>query len=395
MTMMRSLVVWQAGVTWDGIAGTDRHLVSHLADHVDVLWVDPPTSVVGLVKERGMAATRPRTRVLSPHLTVISPVAPPWPYRPGITRITDTLTARLVSDAVRRMGRTVDVVVSTSPDPRLDLVPGALRVYYATDDFTAGAHLMGKDPRRFERIEARRVAEADVLGAVSQQIQSRWGTTGRDAFVMPNGCSTGHFEHMASAKWPADVDLPGPVAGMIGQLSARVDLELLEAVADDGISLLLVGPQQPDFEPDRVRKLLDRSNVVWVGRKSYDELPSYMRVIDVGLTPYVADEFNLASFPLKTLEYLSAGRTVVSTLLPAVAELQTPWVRTATTSADFVRAVRESASSSGDAGEMALKREFAARHDWSVRALQFAEAIGVAFQSDGSGVEVVDREPTS
>lgn len=394
MSMVRPLVVWQAGVTWDGIAGTDRHLVAHLVDHVDVLWVDPPTSVVGLTKERGVAALRPRLRTLSQHLTVVSPVAPPWPYRPGVTRITDALTARLVSQVVAGMGRTVDVVVSTSPDPRLDLVPGALRVYYATDDFTAGAHLMGKSPRRFGRIESRRVAEADVLGAVSHQIQSRWDTTGRDAFVMPNGCSTRHFEQLASAPWPADVNLPGPVAGMIGQLSARVDLGLLEAVADEGISLLLVGPHQPDFEPARVRRLLERSNVVWVGQKSYDELPSYMRVIDVGLTPYVADEFNLASFPLKTLEYLSAGRTVVSTLLPAVTQLQCPWVRTAATPAEFVRAVRESASTSGDATEMALKREFAAQHDWSERALQFAEAIGVA-SSDRSSIEVVDRETTS
>ena len=40
-------------------------------------------------------------------------------------------------------------------------------------------------------------------------------------------------------------------------------------------------------------------------------MPSYMAALKVGLTPYGDNEFNRASFPLKTLEYLSAGIAVV------------------------------------------------------------------------------------
>ena len=42
-----------------------------------------------------------------------------------------------------------------------------------------------------------------------------------------------------------------------------------------------------------------------------------MSVLDVGLTPYRDTEFNRASFPLKTLEYLGAGVPVVTANLPA------------------------------------------------------------------------------
>lgn len=392
MSRRRPFVVWQAGVAWDGLPGTDRRLVSELVHHVDVLWADPPKSAARSLRNGDLRGLRPRVRVVGPHLTVVSPIAPPGPNRPGISRLTDRLSEQLITKVVRSMARDVDVIVGTSPDPRLNIFAGALRVYYATDDFPAGAALMGKRARRFERIEMQRLAEANVVGAVSPQILERWHISGTDTFVLPNGCDPAHFTGMDLAPAPQDVALPAPVAGLIGQLSPRIDLTLLEAVADAGISLLLVGPRQADFEHARVSRLVARPRVTWVGRKSYDELPSYMQVIDVGLTPYIDDAFNACSFPLKTLEYLSSGRSVVSTPLPAVARLQSPWIRTAGTPEAFVVAVRESVSSSADADAIENKRRFASTHDWSTRARQFLREIGIPVASDGPGVEVVDRE---
>ena len=60
--------------------------------------------------------------------------------------------------------------------------------------------------------------------------------------------------------------------------------------------------------------------------RQFQELPSYLRVIDVGLTPYSQSDFNRASFPLKTLEYLAAGRPVVASDLPANRWLDTSHV---------------------------------------------------------------------
>ena len=62
-------------------------------------------------------------------------------------------------------------------------------------------------------------------------------------------------------------------------------------------SLLLVGPRQATFEIAKLDRLLASPNVQWVGAKNFQELPSYLRVIDVGLTPYSQSDFNRASFP--------------------------------------------------------------------------------------------------
>ena len=154
-------------------------------------------------------------------------------------------------------------------------------------------------------------------------------------------------EHLAgadAAPIPADAALPGPVAGFIGHISDRIDLAMLEAVAATGASLLLVGPAPPTFELARLDALLARPNVRWVGPKAFDELPAYLGAIDVGLTPYAQSAFNEASFPLKTLEYLAAGRPAVVSDLPAHRWLDTPHVTIAATPEAFARRTSRAAA---------------------------------------------------
>ena len=371
------LLVWCAGVDWDDLQGTDKSLVTRIADHHEVLWVDPPRSVVRSFRDgslgRGQTALRPRRP--APHVFRLSPLAPPFPYRAGVGLFTAWSLGRSIKRWVRRADRTVSAVVATNPHPRLTMFPGAVRVYYATDDFAAGAHLMGLPASGLERAERRRLEEADVLMSVSSEIGDRWSVGDRPLFVLPNGCDPGHFADVDQAPLPPDVDLPPPIAGMVGQLSPRIDLALLEAVADADISLLLVGPLSPAFEPARTARLMARPNVRWVGQKRYDELPSYLRVVDVGLTPYVDDPFNRASFPLKTLEYLSAGRGVVATRLPAVERLGTSLIRVASGTADFVQQTRRALEEPRTASLADQRRAFATAHSWAERAQQFLALV--------------------
>ena len=37
-------------------------------------------------------------------------------------------------------------------------------------------------------------------------------------------------------------DLPPPVVGLVGQLSERIDLDILDGLVDAGFALLIVGP---------------------------------------------------------------------------------------------------------------------------------------------------------
>jgi glycosyltransferase involved in cell wall biosynthesis len=175
-----------------------------------------------------------------------------------------------------------------------------------------------------------------------------------------------------------DVTLPRPIAGVVGQINERLDMDLLDAIADTGQSLLLVGPRYEQAEETRVRvdALLRRPNVQWVGRQSFERVPGYLATIDVGLTPYAINSFNEASFPLKTLEYLAAGRPVVSVDLSSARWLDTALVSIAEGRHDFVVKVQKCLAEYRSDSLLAERRRFARQHSWDARADAILHELG-------------------
>ena len=372
------LLVLVAATSWDGVWQSERHLAPRLAHHVPILWVDPPISVLSPYKnplERDTLRQH-RLRMVAPRIARFTPVTVPGHTRPGLRRLASWHTRRLVRRCVSDLGVPVRATLVAALLDLLDVVDTDTRVLYLTDDWAAGAELMGLDPRWVADAEERQVRKATAVVTVSTVLRDKWSSVRPDVAVVPNGCDTNAFQQREGSA-PVDVRLPRPIAGFVGHLSDRIDVSYLEAVAEAGISLLLVGPRQPTFEMARLERLLARPNVQWVGPKPFTELPAYLELMDVGLTPYADSAFNRASFPLKTLEYLAAGLPVVSTDLPMNAWLGTELVEVAADPDDLVKKVALVAASAGDPDAVARRRGFAARHTWDVRAAEIARIMGV------------------
>jgi teichuronic acid biosynthesis glycosyltransferase TuaH len=374
-----NLTVVCAGTSWDGIWFPEKHIADRLTAYGPVLWVDPPISPLSPRRNPDVAASleAPRLRLIRARLARLTPVVLPGMRRPGMQLATEFLVRRALRSAVAQLGGSVRAVVIACPDVLFGECREQLRVVYATDDFVAGAALMGVGAAQVRRNERRLAQQADLVVGVSQPLVDHWSALGRSAVLVANGCDDLMFATTDEAPLPDDVDLPAPIAGFIGHLSDRIDLALLEAVAATGRSVLLVGPRQPTFELGRMGRLLARPNVRWVGPKPFDALPSYMRVIDVGLTPYAGSDFNRASFPLKTLEYLAGGRGVVATDLPAVRWLDSPLVTVASGPGEYAAAVCRALDEPRTPALAAERRALASRHSWSARTAEFAAALGL------------------
>jgi len=373
------LVVIVAGTSWDGIWMPERHVAMHLAERCPVLWVDPPISCLTPLRSRAAAGAlrEPRLRPVAPNIMRLSPVTVPGPSRPVLRDVALRQARRAVQRAIASLGGRVHTTIVASLADMLDVVPHARRVFYGTDDFVAGAQLMGTDPGWLQRSERKQLTLADVVVAISPVLWEKWSVQRPDVKMIPNGCAAAHFEMVDEAPLPADVSLPRPIAGFVGHLSERIDMGMLEAVAARGHSLLLVGPRQPTFEIAKMDALLQRPNVQWVGTKEFAELPSYLRVIDVGLTPYRQSQFNRASFPLKTLEYLAAGRPVVASDLPAHRWLETEHVSIAHDPVEFAAQSGARLADGVRDGDVAERKALAARHSWAARTGQIAALIGL------------------
>ena len=376
---MTELVVMVPGNPWDGHRLGQHHLAAQLARRVRVLWVDPPISRMTARHDASAAVAlrEDRLREVAPNIMRLSPVTVPGVTRPVLRELALRQSRRAVRRAVGALGGRAHTTIVASLNDMLDVVPGAQRVFFGTDDYVAGAALMGTDRRWLERLERAQLAKADVVIAVSPVLRDKWIAERSDVHLVPNGCMAAQLATTADAPRASEVTLPGPIAGFIGHISDRIDLGMLEAVADSGASLLLIGPSSPTFSLAKLEALLARPNVQWVGAKRFEELPSYLSAIDVGLTPYHQTAFNRASFPLKTLDYLAAGRPAVVTDLPAHRWLDTPHVDIVRTPEAFATRTRERLATPRRPEDDAARRVFGARHSWASRAQDVIELLGL------------------
>jgi teichuronic acid biosynthesis glycosyltransferase TuaH len=376
---MDNLIVFDSSTTWDGPWMAFQHIAIHLAKRGPVLFIDGPESPVYSYREYGKPRFRSQLTRLSENLYRLTPVAPPGLTRPGIHRLTEVMVRRAVASAIRKLNANVHAFLCSLSSANLfDVADANVRVYYASDDFQAGAELMGRPASRIRQLDEELARDADAIVAISPAIADSYRSRGFDPILVPNGVEVDAFAAVDEAPIPDDVTLDGPVAGYIGHISDRIDLSLIEAVVDSGISVLMVGPRQQTFGHDsRLSDILARPNVQWVGPKAFDELPSYLRLMDVGLLPYTNSEFNRASFPLKTLEYLAAGRPVVATALPAVTWLETTLIATADEPREFAELTLSEAEKPRTAAVVDERRAFAAKHSWAKRTGELAEILKI------------------
>jgi glycosyltransferase involved in cell wall biosynthesis len=134
-----------------------------------------------------------------------------------------------------------------------------------------------------------------------------------DVHLFPSGVEP---EHYAPARAARPESRPRPVAGYVGVVDERIDLDLVAGLAAElpDWDVEVVGPVTKIDEDDLPRA----GNLRWLGPRPYDELPSTMAGFDVALMPFARNEATRSISPTKTLEYLAAGLPVVSTRIPDV-----------------------------------------------------------------------------
>jgi glycosyltransferase involved in cell wall biosynthesis len=373
------MIVVCAANNYDSVKLHDQHMAERLAGRAPLLYVDGPMSRLTPRNDPGVASSvaKPHLRRVQAGFWRLTPVVAPFPMRPGMKVVTERLVRRALGRAVTSIG--VDVAALITAWPRLDVFGSCgeeLRVWWAQDDFAAGAGLMGQDPARVARGERARAESSDLVVAANPELAARLRSEGHDVELVPYGADPESFADVESATPAPGVDLPAPVAVLVGHLNERVDPSLLVAVAERGVSLLLVGPAK-DPAAAWLVELTSRPNVRWVGGQPFDALPSFLARARVGLVPYVDSPFNRGSFPLKTLEYLAAGLPVVATDLPATRWLAAPGdlVAIAEGPDAYADAVARAASSPLTPAAREDRRAFARRHSYAERADDLLAAI--------------------
>ena len=375
------LVVFCAGTPWDGHRLGAQHIAERLAAITPVLYVDPPIARRGLKRKPFLrqAVEGASLRVLGPRLARLSTLVPPGKTRPGLRGVAERLFRRQIGGAVDQLG--ARVLATIVAPPHFDVFgvrPERHRVHLASDDFLAGARMQGVSSSWVARREREVARSADLIVATSPVLVEKWRRLGHDPLLIPNGCDYATLETVDDVRPAPDVHLKPPLVGFIGTLSERIDVRLLDGIAELGHSLLLVGPRSFTARGQALDALVARPNVQWVGPRPFVSIPRYLAEVAVGIVPYADTPFNRASFPLKALDYLAAGRGVVSTDLPSMRWLETDEVVITQNQHDFIKAVDEALADPLRPSDVRARRAVARRHSWDDRVTRLACALGLS-----------------
>ncbi|MCX8453881.1 glycosyltransferase [Paenarthrobacter ureafaciens] len=362
---MTGAIMYISGGRWDGIPGTDRLLAEALAEASPVLWVDQPAPIFRFpdVRSAARASLAGSTEKVAPVIERLRLPAPPlFSSRLGHS-LTGWIGQKCMQAALQRSPRAVQAVVNSSPIVSFPAGTRTPKVLHITDDWLAAAELIGFTPALLRAALERNLREADVITAVSEGLAAKIsGFAGRPVQVLPNGCQRPDGDR-------GQTD-PNPVAVLVGQLNERLDLDILESVANAGIPLMIVGPRSESSPVvgHRLDALIKHDNVDWRGAVPREEVRKLLLTASVGLTPYSDTDFNRSSFPLKTLEYLSAGLPVVTTDLPSSHAVKCSCLAIAGNPAQFVALVKERLGTRPSPEEVEEMRHLALENSWSSRA---------------------------
>jgi glycosyltransferase involved in cell wall biosynthesis len=191
---------------------------------------------------------------------------------------------------------------------------------------------------------------------------------------MPHGVD---FELFSTAADPGEtptdlMSVPTPRIGFVGALAHWLDYDLLLRIARArrDWSFCFVGPVGPHVD---IRPLAKEPNVRLFGLKKREQTIGYMRGFDVCIVPFAINNLTLCSNPLKTLDYLAAGKPVVSTPLPEIERLSPP-VRIAAEPKAFVDAIAEALTCWTDQDRTAAM-SLAAQCSWESRTSEALQTI--------------------
>jgi glycosyltransferase involved in cell wall biosynthesis len=368
---------------WDAeVQTTQHHLIRRAAAHNRILFVESlglrRPQLAGrdlrrMARRLGRGLSAPRE---VDGLHVLSPLVLPLHSNMLARRVNAELLPRIVTNAVAKLGLREPLLWSFVPQAEIliERLKPARVLYYITDDHAAKP---GVDAASFRAAESRFAARADVIFASAPELVSRMREFNDNVHHAPGVTDTHMF---ATALDPGPVDpalasLPRPRVLFIGAiLAATIDVEMVARLAAlrPGWSFAFVGPVGQGDPHTNIDALRQAPNIHLLGTRPHERLPEVLRGADATIIPYRLERQMRSVFPMKTYEYLAAGRPVVSTPLAALSRV--PEVVTAATAEEFARRL-EDAIEHDSAAQRSARSAAAQPHSWESRLDQISAAL--------------------
>jgi glycosyltransferase involved in cell wall biosynthesis len=346
---------------WNFVYQRPQHLLSRLAAKRPVFFIEEPEPDPAGPPRWDRSTPQLNVTVLRPRTPVVAPG-----FHPEQLAVLEPLVADLAPELE---GTTLVAWLYTPLALPLAQALGPAAVVYDCMDELSLFH--GAPPELLPR-EEELLGWADVMFTGGPSLfrakQARHG----NVHCFPSSVDAAHFRlarpgnRGSVAEAEDQANIPHPRLGFYGVIDERLDLSLVEFLADarPDWQIVLVGPVVK-IDPATLPR---RANIHYFRQRSYDELPRYLAGWDVCLLPFARNEATRFISPTKTLEYMAAELPIVSTPISDVAEPYGHIVYLGSTPDEFLTAC-ESALRAGPeerAEHTAQMRQVLAGTSWDV-----------------------------
>jgi UDP-galactopyranose mutase len=309
----RYSIVAFSHLRWNFVYQRPQHLLSRLAAKRPVFFVEEPELDPQRSPRWERTTPQPNLTVLRPHTSVPAPG-----FHPDQLGALDGLMA----DLARELEGTPVAAWLYTPMalPLAQALGPAATVYDCMDELSL---FLGAPPELLSR-EAALLESADVMFTGGPSLYRAKQARHSNVHCFPSSVDAAHFRTARAGDPSAvpeaedQVGLPHPRLGFYGVIDERLDLALLDFIAEarPGWQIVLVGPIVKIDSASLPR----RPNIHYFGQRSYEDLPRYLRGWDVCLLPFARNDATRFISPTKTLEYMAAELPIVSTPITDVAE---------------------------------------------------------------------------
>lgn len=242
------------------------------------------------------------------------------------------------------------------------LVP-SLTIYDCMDELSAFKFA----PPEIRQKETELFAKADVVFTGGQSLYEAKKNLHANIHAFPSSIDKSHFSkaRVASDDPVDQASIPFPRFGFYGVVDERFHISLLDEIAmlKPEWHFIIIGPVVK-IDPATLPR---RSNIHYLGSKTYNELPAYLGKWDVAFLPFALNESTQFISPTKTPEYLAGGKPVIST---SITDVVNPYgtmelVKIADNAEEFIAAA-EAIFKEEDKSEWLKKTdEFLAGNSWN------------------------------